>query len=481
MARFKWLKCLHRPEWREALGHAPEPEAGRIRSAALSANRSWQAMKPVRMAYNLAAFAAAGLLPGVWLGSKLARRWDYFWPRVGLYRDLAPARKGPRVWLQAVSVGEVAVAKAISEKLLHEAPAIQIYLTTSTDKGLAEAKSTLGHKAAIAPFPLDLPWPVRAACSRIRPQVYASVETEIWPNLLSRLDAMGTDILLLNGRISPRSFPRYRKLKWLVEPSLLQFKRLSMIGAEDAKRIIALGARPENVTVDGNAKYAGLMGKVDQARAMALGESLGLGNRPLLVAGSGRSGEEAPVLTAFKQLLDMYPQTVLAVAPRHVEKGPRWLKQAAKLGLSARALSALGREGRLPADIPLLVVDAMGLLFDLYGLAKQQGGAAFVGASLVKLGGQNPMEPAAWGLPVCFGPSMEDFADAACELELAGAARRVDDADALAGFWLKALAGESGGMGRAAESVLRKSAAAAENAAGLILERLSAKGLLESC
>ena len=446
--------------------------------ASLAADRVRQAMKPARMAYNLAAIMAAGLLPGVWLGAKLARRWDYFWPRVGLYRDLAPGRKGPRVWLQAVSVGEVAVAGAICEKLLHKAPAIQLYVTTSTDKGLAAARQSLGKMAAVAPFPLDLPWPVRAAASRIRPQVYASLETELWPNLLSRLAAMGTDLLLLNGRISPRSFPRYRKLNCLVEPSLRQFKRLSMIGVEDAERVMALGASPERVSVDGNAKYAGLMAKVDQVRASALGKRLGMGRRPLLVAGSVRTGEEAPVLAAFKQVLKENPDAVLAVAPRHVEKSPRWLKQAAQSGINALALGSLGPDGRLPADASLLVVDAMGLLFDFYGLAKKQGGAAFAGASLVPLGGQNPMEPAAWGLPVCFGPSMEDFAEAARELEQAGAARRVEGSEGLAGFWLKALAGKAGGMGRAAESVLKKSEAAAETAAGIILDHLAAKGLL---
>ena len=451
---------------------------GQVPGGSPKAGRVWQAMKPARMAYNLAAFGAAGLLPGVWLGSRLARRWDYFWPRAGLYRDLAPALKGPRVWLQAVSVGEVAVARAICGRLLKKAPGIQLYVTTSTDKGLAEAKKTLGTDAAVAPFPLDLPWPVRAASSRIRPHVYASLETEIWPNLLSRLDSMGADLLLLNGRISPRSFPRYKKFKCLVEPSLKQFGRLSMIGQEDAERIIALGARPEAVTVDGNAKYTGLMDKVDQARAVALGQRLGLDDRPLLVAGSGRTGEEAPVLDAFKQLLEKHPRAVLAVAPRHVEKSPRWLKQAADCGIAARAYGSLKPGEPLPAKVSLLVVDAMGLLFDLYGLAAKQGGAAFVGASLVKLGGQNPMEPAAWGLPVCFGPSMEDFSDAAGELQKAGAACLVRNAGELAAFWLASLSGQAMDMGRAAESVLEKSAAAAETAAGLILERLNARGLL---
>ena len=319
---------------------------------------------------------------------------------------------------------------------------------------------------------------MRAAASRIRPQVYASLETEIWPNLLFRLGQMGTDILLLNGRISPRSFPRYKKLKWLVEPSLKQFARLSMIGEDDARRIVALGARPGSVSVDGNTKYAGLLNKTDQGRAADLGRKLGIDDRPLLVAGSARSGEEAPVLEAFEQVLEKHPRALLAVAPRHVEKAPNWLKLAAKRNLNAAALGSFFPEGGPPPGTSVLVVDAMGLLFDFYGLAKARGGAAFVGASLVKLGGQNPMEPAAWGLPVCFGPSMEDFADAACELERAGAGCMVQDAKALADFWLESLSGRSGEMGLAARTVLENSAAAAEKAAGLILERLAAKGLL---
>ncbi len=433
-------------------------------------------MTPALILYNLAAAGAALCLPPAWLGGRLAGRWRHLWPRAGLYRDLAPAPPGPRVWLQAVSLGEVAVARALARELLAAEPRVRITVTSSTATGLARARRSLAGLARVAPFPLDLPWPVLAAAAKIRPHVYASLETELWPNLLAWLDRRGTSLLLLNGRISPRSYPRYRRVRSLVAATLGRFRYLSMISEEDARRVARLleGGR-DRILVGGNAKYAGL---VERARPRLLREPaarLGLGSRPLLVAGSVRSGEEEAVLGAFCRVLAQGGQALLAAVPRHPERAPRWLETCSRLGLSARTWSSLEASPPAPGT-RVVVVDAMGVLFALYGLAR----AAFVGASLVPLGGQNPMEPAAWGVPVIHGPSLEDFADAGRALKRAGAAVEVKSAEELAACWLDCLRrpGPWQARGRAGRELAARDSGAAARSARLIIKELQSKGVL---
>lgn len=433
-------------------------------------------MDPGLILYNLALAAAAAALPGVYLGGRLSGRWADFWPRAGLFRDLAPAEKGPRVWLQAVSVGEVAVARAVAAELRKRTEVLSLTISSSTAKGLEEAGQTLGNAARITPFPLDFPWAVAAAGRKIRPHVYASLETEIWPNLLAFLDKQGASLLLLNGRLSPRSFPGYLKIRPLLAPTLRRFSRLSMITEKDAQRIIALGADPERVRVDGNAKYAGLLERARPELTDEPAARMALGKAPLLVAGSVRTGEEQAVLGAFKKVLEHYPQAVLAAVPRHVERSPRWQEAALKLGLRTRLWSEISKESPRQADVSVVVVDAMGVLFGLYGLAK----AAFLGASLAPLGGQNPMEPAAWGVPVVYGRSMEDFSDAAEALQAGGAGEIVNDSGELAQAWISLLASGPRAlqMGEAGRAVVARWSGAARAAADLIMEELDRQGVL---
>ena len=175
-----------------------------------------------------------------------------------------------------------------------------------------------------------------------------------------------------------------------------RFARLGMIGPEDAQRALALGAPPERVAVDGNAKYAGMIERMAACDTGGANARLALGEAPLLVAGSVRTGEEEPVLAAFSQVLASHPQAILAVAPRHVKRAPRWLARARALGLSAALWSELSADSPRRAGTQVVVVDDMGWLMALYGLGR----AAYVGASLAPLGGQNPVEPAAWGRPM---------------------------------------------------------------------------------
>ena len=228
--------------------------------------------------------------------------------------------------------------------------------------------------------------------------------------------------------------------------------------------------------VDGNAKYAGLLEKTQPLLLETPAALLALEGRPLVVAGSVRSGEEEPVLAAFQALRAAQPQAILAVAPRHVERAPRWLAACARQGLAARAWSSLSPASPRPAGVPVVVMDVMGQLFGLYGLAR----AAFLGASLVRKGGQNPMEPAAWGVPCLLGPSMEDFGDAAQALLAAGAAQTVADAAALARAWQELLAApeQAALAGQAGRRVVAAWSGAAATAARLIVEQLQRQGAL---
>ncbi|MBI5522346.1 MAG: 3-deoxy-D-manno-octulosonic acid transferase [Desulfarculus sp.] len=433
-------------------------------------------MDPGLLMYNLVALPAWGLLPAVGVGLGLAGRWGEIGPRLGLYRHLAPAGPGPRVWLQAVSVGEVGVAQAVAEELWRLEPRVELTVSASTVKGLERARQVLGQKALVAPFPLEAPWAVAAAWQRLRPQVYASLETEIWPNQLAWFERRGTALLLLNGRLSPRSFPRYQKVRPLVAAALRRFRVLSMISPEDARRAVLLGAPAQRVRVDGNAKYAGLTERARPELLAGPAAMLALGGRPLLVAGSARSGEEGPVLEAFQEVLASHPMAMLAVAPRHVERAPRWLLACAQRGLLAQRWTELSSTAPRREATQVVVVDVMGQLLGLYGLAK----AAFLGASLVPLGGQNPMEPAAWGVPCLYGPSMEDFADAAQALAQAGAGQTVSDGPALARAWREMLdhPAQASAQGQAGRRVVAAWSGAAATAASLIVEQLDRQGAL---
>jgi 3-deoxy-D-manno-octulosonic-acid transferase len=368
------------------------------------------------------------------------------------------------------------VAKAIAQELLKLCPQVQLTITTSTGKGLEEARRSLAGMARVAVFPLEMPWSVVSLAAKVQPQVYASLETELWPNLFAWLGSRGCELLLLNGRISQRSFPGYKKARTLLRPTLRRLSLLSMISDGDAKRIIELGADPAKVRVDGNAKFAGLAKRVNQEALKEIALTLDLGDAPLFVAGSTRSGEEEPVLQAFDQVLKSHSDAVLAVAPRHVEKSPNWIKASAALGLTTQYWSELSPMSPRHEDTKVVVVDAMGQLFNLYGLAF----AAFIGASLVDLGGQNPMEPAAWGTLILHGRHMEDFSDAAAALAGAGAAKTVADSRELA-VVLKGLLdnpAKAKASGQAGLAVVDQWSDSAKTAAILIYNALKRKGVV---
>ena len=245
----------------------------------------------------------------------------------------------------------------------------------------------------------------------------------MWPNFLYQAKKTGSKLILVNGRISSRSFGRYSKVRWLFKPLLESFQLLLVRQEEDARSFTALGARPDDVRIMGNIKYDGLVNQAQEGLKTRFGQRLTLtGAEPVIVAGSTRGGEEEILLSVYKRLLAQFPGLVLIVAPRHINRCQEIESVLEQRGIRYDLYSRICQTGQKRKEAVVLV-DRIGDLFALYGLAT----LVFCGASLVPKGGQNILEPAAWGKPVFYGPHMEDFNEARLFMEKAGAGISVAD------------------------------------------------------
>ena len=283
----------------------------------------------------------------------------------------------------------------------------------------------------------------------------------------------GVPTALINGRISLRSFLRYRRIRSLIGPVVNSLSVLSMISETDAGRIRRMGADRRRVRINGNAKYDGLVEQADPGDAVRMARLLRLDSgAPVLVAGSVRGGELSAVIDAFVQIRSYLPGAVLIVAPRHLENASVLSALAEKRRLPVQRRSALGSSGA-ERTAPVVVLDTYGELMAVYGTAS----VVFCGGSLVPLGGQNIMEPAAWGKPVLYGPSTEDFADARELLEKRGGGETVTDAEQLvdrALFYLTHPA-EAAAAGQRALSAAASQQGAGSRHAEVILELLKSR------
>ena len=367
------------------------------------------------------------------------------------------------VWIQAVSVGEVQVARRILEELRKIQPGIPVLLSSTTPAGRRLSARSVPDGSRACFFPLDLPATIRRCLGRVRPRALVLVETEIWPNLLRECSRYGVPVILAHGRISDRSFPRYRRIRALVAPALEKMDLCCMQSQEDAGRILSLGARPGRIRVTGNMKWDL---PAPGATAGEVRRDLGLPEEsPVLVAGSTAEGEDEVVLKAWSALLDDFPDLRLVLAPRH----PQRFEKVARL-LAALGIPFARRSGGPAGSSPVLLLDSVGELRRVYGA----GTVCFVGGSLGSRGGQNLMEPAAMGRPVLFGPRTENFADAARSLLEAGAGFRISDGDSLAAAARRPLSDsaaleEAGKRGR---ELVSRNRGAAERTAGMIVRIL---------
>jgi len=376
----------------------------------------------------------------------------------------------PRIWIHAVSLGEVRVAESIIKALRKIMPGCSILVSTTTEHGRALAEERFKHDVPVVYAPVDVIGCVRSALCRIRPDVMVFLETEIWPAWITESRRLGIRTALINGRISVRSIDGYRRLLSFFKEVLKGVDAFSMITKEDAARIRSMGAPPYRIEVNGNAKYDILAQVPDPRLESEMRWALALdASHRVIVAGSTRQGEEEIILDAYLRAIASFPETVLIIVPRHIGRTGDILKMVHRRRLPCQLRTEIG-EGKAGRTEKVIIINTFGELFSVYSVAT----VVFCGASLVPLGGQNPLEPAVWGKPVLYGPSMEDFLDARDLLESAGAGIPVSGPDELIEkiLWLFDHPEETKVLGqRAREAVLRNRGAAERHAqviAGLI-------------
>ena len=311
------------------------------------------------------------------------------------------------IWIHAVSVGEAMMVRALVGDLRERYPHLKLFLSTTTLTGQQIAKRIQGVDGVFF-FPFDLPIFVNRTLRLVRPSLFIMMETEIWPNLLRRCRKLGVKTILVNGRISSRSYPRYRLARVFFRHVLSDIDRLCMQSDESARRIIDIGAEAARVTVTGSLKFDSL-----ETPAMAAGRGASRvlryfrisAGRPVFIAASTFKGEEAAVLDAFAVVRRAAPGALAVIAPRKPERFGEAEALARAEGLRVVRRSALAVDAEPRADV--VILDSMGELAHLFQVAT----VVFVGGSLVAQGGHNILEPAVHGKPIVFGPHMENFAE----------------------------------------------------------------------
>lgn len=338
--------------------------------------------------------------------------------RFGRYESTAV--NAPLLWVHAVSVGETRAALPLVQRLQSEYPRASVLLTHMTATGRQTGRSLFGDGVAQAWLPYDLPFAVRAFFDHFQPVAGFLMETEVWPNMVAQAQAIGLPLFLINARMSRRSARGYAHVPSLTRPLFARLAGVAAQSPDDAARLTALGAPAPVVT--GNIKFDIAV----PAEARTLGHQLRIrfgATRPVWVAASTRDGEEALILDALAQT-PLPRDTVLVIVPRH----PQRFAEVAAL-LAARGVPYVRRsdDRHVPADIGVVLGDSMGELLAYYAAAD----LAFIGGSLLPLGGQNLIEALAVGAPVLIGPHTFNFNEAAMGAVAAGAAQRVADAEAL--------------------------------------------------
>jgi len=410
---------------------------------------------------------------------QMARREKYragFFQRLGFYPDSvrrALVKEEQRIWFHAVSVGEVAAVMPLLNLMRKEIPDWRIVLSTVTLTGQRVAREKLGGVATVLYFPLDMHFAVRRALRIISPRMVVLVETEIWPNFINTLHAARIPIAIINGRISDRSFPGYRRGRFLLKRFLKMVSLFSMQTELDAERIKAIGAPSERVMIGGNMKFdCGLRPGEESARRAVL-SSLGLNPRQeVIVAGSTHRGEEEILLDVLQLVKRESREAVLVIVPRHPERAEEVHSLAEARGERCILRSSL-RPGDTIESGSVLIINTVGELVDVYRAAT----VVFVGKSLVKGGGQNIIEPASLGKPVLFGPSMENFREAAELLISNGGAVRVKDGRQLGEAIVSLLRDEGAReeMGRRAAGMMARSRGATRRNLEIIKKLLAGK------
>ncbi|HEY8241784.1 MAG TPA: 3-deoxy-D-manno-octulosonic acid transferase [Kiritimatiellia bacterium] len=410
---------------------------------------------------------------------RMMRRGGYardFSQRLGRYSDavLEKLEGGGRVWIHAVSVGEMFIALRLMREWRERCPGTKFVVTTTTSTGHAVALKEVKDPDVVLYFPVDFPWISRRVLEAIDPKALILVELELWPNLVRHAHARGIPVALVNGRVSDHSFDGYRKLTLFTRRVLPLLQILCVQTEADGERLVALGADPERVKVMGSAKYD-VAAREDggEARALQVLRDAGVQEGdPVLLGGSTWPGEEGMLLDAFKALRTSNPRLMLVLAPRHVERARDVLKDIADRGLSVARRTEI--KASLPKRPAVLLVDTTGELKNFYACAD----VIFVGKSLTQHGGQNVIEPALYAKAIVVGPNMENFRGVVEDFLAARALVQVNDQghlrQALGSLFKDAAARQA--MGTRAADLVREKA----GALGKTLEALEAAAILDA-
>jgi 3-deoxy-D-manno-octulosonic-acid transferase len=312
------------------------------------------------------------------------------------------------IWVHAVSVGEFKAVEPLLERLRCQFPGRTLVVSTTTPAGQDVARERRDIVDHICCFPIDLPWCVRRALDRIAPETVIIAETEIWPNFLRACRARGVRVLMINGRISDKSFARYKYVRRWLGRVLDDYAIIGMQSETDRKRIEALGANPQKVSVFGNLKYDVTLASPSLDPEL---ENLLAGWKEVWIAASTMAGEEEYVLNAYKQVKATRPRLTLVIAPRHPNRFNAVFEIVKESGLDVVRRSEIGDSGGArtagTSSASVLLLDSMGELSAVFRYAT----LVFMGGSIAATGGHNILEPARHGKPVIFGPHMENFRD----------------------------------------------------------------------
>ncbi len=385
--------------------------------------------------------------------------------RLGCYDGVQ--RLEEPIWVHAVSVGEVGAAAPLIRALRERFPYAPVLVTTTTPTGYDTVTRQFGETVQHVYFPYDLPWIVRRFLRRFRPRMLLLMETELWPNVIHEACAAGVPVVLVNGRMSEQSARRYRWLRGFTGAMLRQLTRIAAQTAADAARLRALGAPDERISVTGSLKFDVHLPASVFEEGAAIRRELGI-NRPIVMAGSTRPGEDEILLEMLARLRALQPDLLLVIAPRHPERFDAVAELCRREGCTVARRQA-GEPCRPEVDVYL--VDTMGELPKFYAAAD----VAFVGGSLAPFGGQNVLEPAALGVPIVTGPHLFNFEEIAASLRQAGALEIGADAAALSALvsrWLDD-SDRRDAAGRAGSSIVARN----KGATAAVVEVLEQAGL----
>ena len=330
-----------------------------------------------------------------WQGRKapaLRQDWQH---RLGIVPNIS----GPVIWVHAVSVGETIAAGPLVRRLLARNLGATILMTAMTDTGLAQARKMFGDRVTYAYAPYDTPGGIRRFLERINPRILVILETEIWPNMIRQCRRKRVPVFLINARLSERSARGYERVRGLAGPIMRSISWVAAQAERDAERFRRIGVAASHVEVTGSVKFD--VDITDEARVASDTFRRALGQRPTWIAGSTHAGEDEQLLVAHRGILERHPRALLIIVPRHPDRFDAVATMAEGQGFVVARRS----RGQSPEGAQVYLADTMGELMMMYGASDM----AFVGGSLIERGGHNPLEPAAWGIPVFSGPHVFNF------------------------------------------------------------------------